>query len=44
MRIRTTLFDLLTALNEEVEVGEEKLVAKIVNYWIESGRLQFILH
>ena len=44
MKIRTTLFDLLTILNEEVRVGEEELVAKIVYYWIESGRLKFIPH
>jgi hypothetical protein len=43
-RITTTLFDLLTTLNEEVRVGEEELVAKIVYYWIESGRLKFIPH
>jgi hypothetical protein len=44
MKIRTTLFDLLTTLDEEVRVGEEELVAKIVYYWIESGRLKFIPH
>ena len=44
IKIRTTLFDLLKVLNEEVRVGEEELVAKIVYYWIESGRLKFIPH
>jgi len=44
IRIRTTLFDLLKVLNEQVRVGEEGLVAKIVYYWIESGRLKFIPH
>ena len=44
MKIRTTLFDLFTVLNEEVRVGEEGLVAKIVFDWIESGRLKLVLH
>ena len=44
IKIRTTLFDLLKVLDEEVRVGEEELVAKIVYYWIESGRLKFIPH
>jgi hypothetical protein len=44
MKIRTTLFDLLKVLDEEVRAGEEDLVAKIVYYWIESGRLKFVLH
>ena len=44
IKIRTTLFDLLKVLDEEVKVGEEELVAKIVYYWIESGRLKFIPH
>jgi hypothetical protein len=43
-KIRTTLFDLFTALNEEATVEEEKLVAKIVFDWIESGRLKLVLH
>jgi len=44
IKIRTTLFDLFTALNEEARVGEEELVAKIVFGWIESGRLKLVLH
>jgi hypothetical protein len=44
IKIRTTLFDLFTALNEEARVGEEELVAKIVFAWIESGRLKLVLH
>jgi hypothetical protein len=44
IKIRTTLFDLFTVLNEEARVGEEKLVAKIVFDWIESGRLKLVLH
>ncbi|HMK76147.1 MAG TPA: hypothetical protein VK568_08200 [Thermodesulfobacteriota bacterium] len=44
IKIRTTLFDLLTVLNEEARVGEEELVAKIVSGWIESGRLKLVLH
>jgi hypothetical protein len=43
-KIRTTLFDLFTVLNEEARVGEEELVAKIVFGWIESGRLKLVLH
>ncbi len=44
IRIRTTLFDLLEVLNEEVRAEEEKLVEKIIYSWIESGRLKFIFH
>jgi hypothetical protein len=44
IEIRTTLFDLFTALNEEARVGEEELVPKIVFNWIESGRLKFVLN
>ena len=44
MKIRTTLFDLLTALNEEVGVEEQDLVAEIVYFLIECGRLKFIPH
>ena len=44
IKIRTTLFDLFTVLNEEARVGEEGLVAKIVFDWIESGRLKLVLH
>jgi len=43
-KIRTTLFDLITVLNEEARVGEEELVAKILFYWTESGRLKFVPH
>jgi len=39
-RIRTTLFDLFTVLNEEARAGEEELVSKIVFDWIKSGRLK----
>jgi hypothetical protein len=44
IKIRTTLFDLFTVLNEEARVGEEELVPKIVFAWIESGRLKLVLH
>ena len=44
IKIRTTLFDLFTVLNEEARVGEEGLVAKIVFDWIESARLKLVLH
>jgi hypothetical protein len=44
IEIRTTLFDLFTALNEEARVGEEELVSRIVFDWIESGRLKSVLN
>ena len=44
IKIRTNLFDLFTALNEEARVGEEDLVPKIVLGWIESGRLKLVLN
>ena len=44
IKIRTTLFDLFTALNEEVRVGEEELATQIVFDWIKSGRLRSVLH
>ena len=45
IKIRTTLFDLFTALNEEAKtVKEEELVSKIVFDWIESCRLKLVLH
>ena len=44
IRIRTTLLDLITVLNEEARVGEEELVVKILFSWIESGRLKLVVH
>jgi hypothetical protein len=44
IKVRTSLLDLLTILNEEVRVGEEELVVKILFSWIESGRLKLVLH
>jgi len=44
IKIRTTLLDIITVLNEEARVGEEELVVKILFYWIESGRLKSALH
>jgi hypothetical protein len=44
IKIWTTLLDLITVLNEKARVGEEELVAKILFYWIESGRLKLVLH
>ena len=41
MRIRTTMFDLIKALNEEVKAGEEALVPRIVRHMIDSGLLKF---
>jgi len=40
-KVRTTLFDLLTVLNEEITAGEEELIPQIVYYYIKSGRLKF---
>jgi hypothetical protein len=44
IKIRTTLFDLLNILNEEAGIGEEKLIARLVCDWIESGKVKFIPH
>jgi hypothetical protein len=41
-RVRTTLFDLLMVLNEEVTAGEEELIPQIVYYYIKSGKLKFV--
>jgi len=40
VKINTTLFDLLDAINEEVK--EEELVVRIVSDWIDAGHLKFI--
>ena len=41
-KVRTTLFDLLMVLNEEVTAGEEELIPQIVYYYIKSGKLKFL--
>ncbi|MCZ6874782.1 MAG: hypothetical protein O7G88_14850 [bacterium] len=40
--IITTLYDLIAALNEDVEVGEENVVTAAVVHLCHSGRLRFL--
>ena len=39
--IQTTLHDLIEAISEEVETGEDRLVAEIVLDMLEAGRIKF---
>jgi hypothetical protein len=39
--VETTLYDLIAALNEEVESGEEELVTAAVVHLLNSGRALF---
>jgi hypothetical protein len=41
-RIRTTLYDLVEALGEEVESGEEHLIARTVFHMIRTGQMRFV--
>lgn len=41
-RIITTLYDLIAALNEEVEAGEEDVVTATVTHLCHTGRLRFL--
>jgi hypothetical protein len=43
-RIKTTMYNLISALNEEVEAGETILVPLIVLDMMEKGLLKFIRH
>jgi len=43
-RIKTTMYNLISALNEEVEAGETILVPLIVLDMMENGLLKFIRH
>ena len=43
-RIRTTMFDLIKALTDEIKPGEEVLVPLIVLDMMETGLLKFIGH
>ena len=43
-RIKTTMYNLISALNEEVEAGEKVLVPLIVLDMMEKGLLKFIRH
>ncbi len=40
--IITTLYDLIAALDEEVEVGEEDVVTAAVVHLCHTGRLRFL--
>ena len=39
---RTSLYDLIEAISEELYPGEDKLVAEIVMHLFESGQVKFI--
>lgn len=41
-RIITTLYDLIAALNDEVEAGEEDAVTAAVTHLCHTGRLRFL--
>ncbi len=41
MIIRTSLYDLIDALNAAVEPEEETLVVPLVMHWLETGRITF---
>src|SRR5215471_19478833 len=38
----TTLYDVIAALQEVVEPGEDALVVAIVDVWLRSGRIRFV--
>lgn len=38
---RITLYDLIEAINEEVEPGEEDLVVAVVRHLFETGQVRF---
>jgi hypothetical protein len=38
----TTLYDVIAALQEVVEPGEDAFVVAIVDAWLRSGRLRFV--
>lgn len=37
----TTLYDLISALQDTVEPGEETYIVPIITQWLRSGRLRF---
>jgi hypothetical protein len=37
----TTLYDLIAALQDTVEPGEETYIVPIITQWLRSGRLRF---
>jgi len=40
MKTKTTMFDLIEALNQVVDKDEEKFVPRIVTHLVNSGRLK----
>jgi hypothetical protein len=40
--LRTTLYDVMTALQTVVEPDEDNLVVAIVAYWLRSGRIALV--
>jgi len=42
IRVRTTMLDLITALNNEIKAGEEILVPFIMLDMMEKGMLKFV--
>jgi hypothetical protein len=40
--LRTTLYDVMTALQTAVEPDEDNLVVAIVAYWLRSGRIALV--
>ena len=42
IRVRTTLYDLVAAIGEEVQSGEEHLIAWTVAHLIKTGQMKFI--
>lgn len=40
--IRTTLYDLVAAINEEAPKGAEHLAAEIVGHYLKKGKIRFL--
>jgi hypothetical protein len=40
-KIKTTLFDLIDAINDEIKAGEEDMVFLVISDLISTGRLKF---
>jgi len=41
LRVRTTLYELIDAINEQVQPGEDGLVAAVVLHLFASGQIKF---
>jgi len=41
-RIRTTLYDLIEAISEEIRSKEDGLIAQTVSHLVDTGKLKFI--